>query len=106
MICRYWRGWTTPENADAYEKLIRHDIMPGIAARNIPGFLRYQILRRDIGGEIEFATLIWFDSLRSIEGFVGADIEKANMPEAAQKVLKRWDDRVVHYEVLDEKDPT
>ncbi len=38
MICRYWRGWTTPENADAYEKLIRHDIMPGIAARNIPGF--------------------------------------------------------------------
>lgn len=104
MICRYWRGWTTLENADAYEKLIRYEIMPEIAGRNIPGFLRFQILRRDIGEEIEFAVQIWFDSLQSIEAFVGRDIEAAHMPVAAQKVLKRWDDRVVHYEVLDEKD--
>ena len=104
MICRFWRGWTTPENADAYETLIRHEIMPGIVGRNIQGLLRYQILRRDIGEEIEFAVQIWFDRLQSIEAFVGRDIEAAHMPEAAQKVLKRWDDRVVHYEVLDEKD--
>ncbi len=104
MICRYWRGWTTPENADAYEHLIRYEIMPDIVARNIPGFLRFQILRRQSGDEIEFATQIWFDSLHAIEAFVGPDIEAAHMPEAAQKVLKRWDDRVVHYDVLDEKD--
>ncbi len=104
MICRYWRGWTTPENADAYEKLIRHKIMPEIVGRNIPGLLRYQILRRDIDEEIEFGVQIWFDSLQSIEAFAGRDIGAAHMPEAAQKVLKRWDDRVVHYKVLDEKE--
>ena len=27
MISRIWHGWTTPENADAYEQLLRHEII-------------------------------------------------------------------------------
>jgi hypothetical protein len=38
MICRVWRGWTTPENADAYERIVRGEVIPGIEARLIPGF--------------------------------------------------------------------
>lgn len=38
MICRLWRGWTTPENADAYERIVRGEVIPGIEARKIPGF--------------------------------------------------------------------
>ena len=102
MICRYWRGWTTQENADAYQALLQNEIMPEIAGRRIPGFLKYKILRRNIGDEIEFATQIWFTDLEKIKAFVGDDIEKANMPAAAQRVLSRWDQRVIHYDVLEE----
>ena len=34
---RLWRGWTTPENADGYEELIRATIFPGILARTFAG---------------------------------------------------------------------
>ena len=37
MICRVWRGWTTPQNADAYESVVRGDVIPGIEERKIPG---------------------------------------------------------------------
>ena len=45
MIARIWFGWTTPENADAYEALLKTEIFPGILARNIAGFLRIELLR-------------------------------------------------------------
>ena len=104
MICRYWRGWTSPENADAYHRLLAGEIMPGIAAREIPGLEKYQLMRRDHVGEVEFATLIWFDSLESIKGFVGDDIERANIPDAARAILKHWDERVQHFEIFDQKE--
>jgi hypothetical protein len=28
MICRIWHGWTTPQNADGYEALLRSEIFP------------------------------------------------------------------------------
>ncbi len=28
-VCRLWRGWTTPENADAYERIVRGEVIPG-----------------------------------------------------------------------------
>ena len=31
MIVRIWRGWTSRANAQAYETLLREDIIPGIA---------------------------------------------------------------------------
>ena len=100
MICRYWRGWTTPEKAGSYQRLLQDKIMPGIEAHQIPGLLRYQMMRRDFKTEVEFATIMWWDRLESIKGFVGDDIETANMPASAQKILSRWDERVVHYEVF------
>ena len=30
MISRLWHGWTTHENADAYETLLRNEVLPGI----------------------------------------------------------------------------
>jgi hypothetical protein len=38
MICRLWRCWTTKDNADAYERIVREEVIPGIEARRIPGF--------------------------------------------------------------------
>ncbi len=73
MICRLWRGWTSPENADEYERIVRTEVIPGIEARNIPGFRHIDLMRRDLDGEIEFQTLMWFDDLDAIKAFMGED---------------------------------
>ena len=33
MIARHWRGWTTPDNADAYELFLKPEVLPKVAAR-------------------------------------------------------------------------
>lgn len=104
MICRYWRGWTTPENAAAYENVVRSMVIPGIEARRIPGFRHIDLMRRDLENEVEFATIMWFDSLDQIKAFTGEDYETAHVPEAARKVLKRFDARSAHYEVIDRRE--
>jgi antibiotic biosynthesis monooxygenase (ABM) superfamily enzyme len=104
MICRLWRGWTTAENAAAYEQLLRSTIIPGIEARRIPGFRHIDMMRRPFGNEIEFATVMWFDDLQSITGFVGEDAEAAHVPASARAVLARFDERAVHYHVFDRRE--
>ncbi len=47
MIGRLWRGWTTTENADAYEELLRTRILPGI--HRVDGYQGAYLLRRDVG---------------------------------------------------------
>ena len=71
MICRIWHGWTTPQNADPYEKLLNEEIFAGIAAKGIAGFRGVKLLRRDLGVEVEFVTLMLFDSLDAVREFVG-----------------------------------
>jgi antibiotic biosynthesis monooxygenase (ABM) superfamily enzyme len=102
-ICRLWRGWTTRENADAYEKVVRSEVIPGIEARNIPGFRHIDLMRRDLGGEVEFQTLMWFDSLDSIKAFMGEDYAISHVPPQARAVLQRFDERAAHFEVIDRR---
>ena len=104
MICRQWRGWTTPENAAAYEAIVRGDVIPGIEARNIPGFRHIDLMRRDLDDEVEFQTLMWFDDLDSIRAFIGEDCAVSHVPPAVQAVLVRYDRRAAHYEILDRRD--
>lgn len=99
MIARLWRGWTTAQNADGYEALLRTQIFPGIEQRRIAGFLGIELLRRVVGAEVEFVTIMWFDSLQAVEGFAGADHEVAVVPAAARALLHRFDERSAHYEV-------
>lgn len=99
MIARIWHGWTTPENADAYERLLREEIFPGIAAKGVVGYRGIQLLRRPLGGEVEFITLMEFDSWDAVRDFAGADYETAYVPPRARRVLARFDARSQHYEV-------
>jgi hypothetical protein len=43
MVSRIWHGWTTPENADAYENLLKTEIFPGIASKNVSGYRGIQL---------------------------------------------------------------
>jgi heme-degrading monooxygenase HmoA len=103
MICRLWRGWTTPDNADAYERIVRTEVIPGIEARDIPGFSHIDLMKRVVGDEVEFQTLMWFDSLEAITAFVGEDATVSHVPPAARAVLARFDERATHYEVIDRR---
>ena len=103
-ICRQWRGWTTAENAKRYERIVREKVIPGIEARRIPGFRHIDLMRRDAGDEVEFQTLMWFDGLDAIKAFVGDDYAVSHVPEAARAVLKRFEERAGHYEVIDRRE--
>jgi Uncharacterized protein conserved in bacteria len=100
MIKRIWNGYTTPENADAYEQLLDTFVFPGIEAKQIPGYRSIELLRRDLGDEVQFTTVMEFDSLENVIAFQGQDYETAYVPAEARKVLKRWDERSTHHDVL------
>jgi heme-degrading monooxygenase HmoA len=100
VILRYWRGWTTPDNAEAYEKIVSEQVLPGIAARRLDGYHGAYLLRRDLDQEIEFATVMIFDSLDHVRAFAGDDYETAYVPPAARGVLARFDEKSAHYTTL------
>ena len=76
MIFRIWHGWTTLENAEVYENLLKEEIFPGIEAKKVSGYRGIQLLRRQLSNEVEFITIMQFDSLESVKQFAGEDYEK------------------------------
>src|SRR5512133_3379756 len=99
MISRIWHGYTTPQNADAYEALLKEEIFTGIRGRNIEGFKEIQLFRREMGAEVEFITVMWFDTLEAVRIFAGEDYETAVVPPKARAILAHFDARSQHYEV-------
>jgi heme-degrading monooxygenase HmoA len=100
VIARIWRGWTTPENADAYQRIVSQEVLPSIAGRNLDGYRGAYLLRRELDGEVEFATITLFDSLEDVRAFAGEDYEAAYVPPRARAVLARFDQRSAHYDTL------
>jgi heme-degrading monooxygenase HmoA len=104
MIGRIWHGWTTLENADKYFEILTAEVIPGIAAMKIDGYRRIQVLRREHPDEVEFITIMWFDSLESVKNFMGEDYKRAHVPDRAQQVLSRFDSHSQHYELVEQLD--
>ena len=102
MIARIWHGWTTFENADNYEGLLKEEIFPGIAAKNVAGYRGIQLLRRSLASEVEFITVMWFESWDAVKQFAGENYETAYVPAKAHKILARFDEKSQHYEVKEQ----
>ena len=100
MISRLWHGWAKRENADAYEELLRSEVLPGI--HRVKGFKGAHLLRRDIKDkdEVEFVTLTLFDSIEAVKEFAGEDYEVAVVPPEARRLLSRFDARSAHYQTV------
>ena len=100
-IKRIWNGWTTPANASAYRRILEREVRPGIEAKKIPGYRSLELLSRGLGEEVEFMTIMTFDSLQNVIEFQGDNCERSYVPDAARAVLSRWDEVCLHYEVVD-----
>ncbi len=98
-IKRIWHGWTTPENADKYENLLYDEVFQSIEAKNISGYRRIELLGRDQSDEVEFITIMTFDSLQNVINFQGEDYQRCYVPDAEKRVLNRWDQNSAHFEV-------
>ena len=98
MIARVWHGWTKPEDADGYESHLKPELLPGLGSAK--GFAGSHLLRRNVGDEVEFTTVIFWDSLAAIRAVAGPDYEKAVIPEERKRFLKRFDAKAAHYEVI------
>jgi antibiotic biosynthesis monooxygenase (ABM) superfamily enzyme len=105
-ICRVWHGWTTSGNAEAYQYILLNSVIPGIEARRIQGFRHIDVLRVERGDEVEFTTLMWFDSIDSVRNFMGADYARSHVPAEARAVLSRFDAHSDHRDVVDRRPQT
>ena len=103
MISRIWHGWTTPDRADEYESLLKEEIFTFIQNMNIAGFRGIQLNRRDVGDEVEFLTIMSFDTLDAVREFAEEDYEMAFVPDKARAILSHFDQRAQHYEVRAER---
>ncbi|MBO6510256.1 MAG: antibiotic biosynthesis monooxygenase [Roseibium sp.] len=101
MIKRVWHGWTTPENADAYFRILTNEVIPGIETKKMEGFRSIEVLRRELKTGTEFCTVMTFETLDNIIALHGEDYERSYVPDAAQKVLSRWDQTAQHFEILE-----
>jgi heme-degrading monooxygenase HmoA/catechol 2,3-dioxygenase-like lactoylglutathione lyase family enzyme len=99
VISRHWRGTTKPGQDEAYIAHLKAHTFPRIGA--IPGFVSASILKQDGAAGTEFEIVTVWQSRAAIEAFAGQDIEAAVVPEAAQALLAKYDQRVRHFEIVD-----
>ena len=98
MIARIWHGCTKPEDAEIYEKLLRDEIFPAIAARKIQGYRGAELFIREDDNEIEFVTLLRFDSMDAVKEFAGPDASKPVIFPKAEALITRME-QARHYRV-------
>ena len=97
MIARHWRGWTTPQNADAYEALLKSKVLPEL--KKIAGYRGGYILRRDGSEESEFIVLNLFESLDAVRKFAGPNYSVPVFEPEAKALLSRLDPVANHFDV-------
>jgi hypothetical protein len=113
MIARHWRGWTTAQNADAYEALLQEKVLPGL--KKVAGYRGGYVLRRDVAGgvvgevtgevagevtsEVEFVVVNLFDSLDAVKRFAGPDYAVAVFEPEARRLLSKVEPLAAHYDV-------
>jgi heme-degrading monooxygenase HmoA len=97
MIARHWRGWTKRKDADAYEALLKQNVLPEL--QKVEGYRGGYILRNDGPQETEFVVLNLFSSLDAVKRFAGPDYAVPVFEPEARTLLSRIEPEASHYEV-------
>jgi heme-degrading monooxygenase HmoA len=69
VIARIWRGRTTADRADEYARYLYEQGIKPLAEKA----LGVQMLREDRGGESEFVTISYWESVEAMSRFAGDD---------------------------------
>ena len=101
-IIRTWKGWTTPENAPVYKKMLIEEVFPAVKAKGVDGLEKVSISVQNKGDEVEFFLVLKFESLSAVKTFAGEHYEVAYIPDNAKRVLSRYDKYAEHYEFIEE----
>jgi hypothetical protein len=100
MVCRVWRGWTKEAQAQSYDDYLQKDLFPRLSHElRSRGYCGYQLLRIPRGDEIEFMTMLWFESVESVRSFAGENYETPVISDKARSLLAHFADRADHYQV-------
>ena len=100
MVIREWRGRAAKSNPEAYPKHFRSKVIPEL--RSVPGFLGAHLCQRTLDETIEFLVLTRWQSMDAIRAFGGDEIGKAIVEPGAVAALVDFDDRVRHYETIED----
>jgi heme-degrading monooxygenase HmoA len=100
MIIREWRCRARQSEAGKYPEYFRRELMPEL--RTIQGFLGGFLSQRASGEFMEFLVLTRWESLDAIRAFAGDAAENAVIDTGARATVDTYDDKVRHYEVLED----
>ncbi|MGC1372714.1 MAG: antibiotic biosynthesis monooxygenase [Candidatus Sulfotelmatobacter sp.] len=97
MIARVWHGYTKPENADAYEALLKPELLPGISKKK--GYKGTIFCGGKLAPRLNLSPLCsGIQSIRFARLQV-LDYETAIIPEERRKYLSKYDAKSAHYEI-------
>lgn len=102
-IARIWRGWTTVQNAQRLETILREEAFPSIEKNKPHGLRGIHLFTLQTGDEVMFTTVIYFDSIESVKAFAGEEYVKAHIDPAVRPLLIRYDESVAHHAVKESK---
>jgi hypothetical protein len=95
-----WHGWTRNANADGYDTYLKDELFPRLERELTEhGYLGFQVLGLAKENEVEFITLVWFESVEAVRSFAGENYENPVISEKARSLLSRYAERVEHYEL-------
>jgi heme-degrading monooxygenase HmoA len=103
MIVRQWRGWAQPDRASDYLQHFATQVQAKLST--VPGFRKSLVLTREHGEEREIVAMTFWDRLEDVVGFAGENYEVANVSPEARKLLSRFDERVLHFDIAFESSP-
>jgi heme-degrading monooxygenase HmoA len=100
MVCRKWHGWTLRSHADAYQSYLKNELFPRLKHElGDGGYRGFHVLRLERESEVEFVTLVWFESLDAVRSFAGENSEIPVISAKARTLLSRHDERTEHFEL-------
>jgi heme-degrading monooxygenase HmoA len=100
MLIREWRCRANRAQAVNYPQYFRKEIVPEL--RGVQGFMGAFLAQRPSGEFVEFLVLTRWNSMDAIREFAGPVPDNAVIDPGAMATLVTYDDKVRHYEVLED----
>lgn len=98
MIARVWRCIGADENVGRYVEHFEKSVLPEL--KQLSGFKEAYILRHTVADGVEITVMTLWESMDAIRSFAGDTIDNAVVEPAAQAVLKSFDKKVAHHEII------